>query len=558
MSSVFSPEKSVASPKFTNRWAMIAPAFLTHLCIGAPYAWSAMTGPLTRDSGFVCSAADDWSMTSAVAPMAILFAFHGFSAALAGKWQMKVGPRTAIAAAAVSFGGGFLLSAVGVATHNIGLVYFGYGVLGGIGLGLSYTPPIQTLIEWFPDKKGLASGLTIMGFGSGALLFAPAANILLEKFSSLPTYLGTAVETITENGRLFTETGGKMVEVVYANAADLAKLSTSGLQEGFYIVGSGDTGAAMTLATIGVGYTLVMMGSSLLLKKPHPTYKVEGGTAVTTPTQSVKNVHTDNMFRLPQFYALGTVLVVVASGGMGLIGVAKPLMSEVFSGTLPHIVTAAFASSFILMLSMGNLGGRLAWAAISDKIGRPATFHLFTFGSIAIYASLPTIIQQVIQNQSAASLGAFCGLSVAAISMFGGVYSILPAYESDLFGTKYVGANHGKMLLFSSTAAIAGPSAFLYLRSLSEKAAITDLLSKIDPAAFLEKFGSDVSALDTLIEAKTVTVAKLMEIAPAGVIDPTPFLYDTSFYTIAAAISVGAVAHAMIKPVDPKWYEKVD
>ena len=160
---------------------------------------------------------------------------------------------------------------------------------------------------------------------------------------------------------------------------------------------------------------------------------------------------------------------VPCTGGMGLIGVAKPLMSEVFSGTLPSIVTASFASSFILMLSMGNLGGRLAWAAISDKIGRPATFHLFTFGSIAIYASLPTIIQQVIQNQSAASLGAFCGLSVAAISMFGGVYSILPAYESDLFGTKYVGANHGKMLLFSSTAAIAGPSAFLYLRSLSEK-----------------------------------------------------------------------------------------
>ncbi|KAL5249249.1 hypothetical protein ACHWQZ_G018191 [Mnemiopsis leidyi] len=496
LSSVFSPEKSVASPKFTNRWAIAVPAFLTHLCIGAPYAWSAMSGPLTRDFGFVCSSAEDWSMTSATAPMSILFAFHGFSAALAGKWQMKVGPRTAIAAAAISFGGGFLLSAVGVATHNIGLVYFGYGVLGGIGLGLSYTPPIQTLIEWFPDKKGLASGLTIMGFGSGALLFAPAANVLLEKFSSLPTYLGTAVETITENGRLFAESGGKMVEVVYANAADLAKLSTSGLQEGFYVVGSGDTGAAMTLATIGVGYTLAMMGSALAIKKPHPTYKVTGSSTVTTPTQSQRNVHTDNMFKLPQFYALGTVLVVVASGGMGLIGVAKPLMSEVFSGTLPSIVTASFASSFILMLSVGNLGGRLAWAAVSDKIGRPATFHLFTFGSIAIYASLPTIIQQVIQHQSAASLGAFCGLSVAAISMFGGVYSILPAYESDLFGTKYVGANHGKMLLFSSTAAIAGPSAFLYLRSLSEKAAITDLLSKIDPSAFKEKFGSDVSALD--------------------------------------------------------------
>jgi len=517
-----------------------------------------MSGPLTRDYGFVCSAAEDWSMTSATAPMSILFAFHGLSAALAGKWQMKVGPRATIAAAALSFGGGFLLSAAGVATHSLALVYLGYGVLGGIGLGLSYTPPIQTLIEWFPDKKGLASGLTIMGFGSGALLFAPAANIFLEKFSSLPTYLGTAIETVTENGRLFTEMGGKMVEVVYANAADLAKLSTSGLQEGFYVVGSGNTGAAMTLASIGVGYTMLMLGSALAIKKPHPSYRVTGGSAVATPSHSAQNVHTDNMFKLPQFHALGTMLVVIASGGLALLGTAKPLMSEVFSGTLPNLVTASFASSFILMLSVGNLGGRLAWAAISDKIGRPATFHIFAFGSIATYASLPTIIQQVIHHQSAASLAAFCGLSVAAISMFGGLYSVLPAYESDLFGTKYVGANHGKMLLFSSFAAITGPSVFLYLRSLSEKAAITDLLSKIDPTAFQEKFGSDMSAVDALIEAKTVTVAKLMEIAPSGVLDPTPFLYDTSFYTIAAAIGVGAVAHALIRPVDPKWYEKVD
>lgn len=518
-----------------------------------------MSGPLTRDYGFVCSAAEDWSMTSATAPMAILFAFHGMSAALAGKWQMKVGPRTTIAAAALAFGGGFLLTAAGVATHSLAMVYLGYGVLGGIGLGLSYTPPIQTLIEWFPDKKGLASGLTIMGFGSGALLFAPAANFFLEKFSTLPTYLGKTIETVTENGRLFTEMGGKMVEVVYANAADLAKISTTGLQEGFYVVGSGNTGAAMTLASIGVGYTILMLGSALAIKKPHPTYRVGGGGGdVATPSHSTQNVHTDNMFKLPQFYALGTVLVGIASGGLALLGTAKPLMSEVFSGTLPHLVTASFASSFILMLSVGNLGGRLAWAAISDKIGRPATFHIFTFGSIATYASLPTIIEQVIHNQSAASLAAFCGLSVTAISMFGGLYSVMPAYESDLFGTKYVGANHGKMLLFSSTAAIAGPSAFLFLKSISEKAAITDLLSKIDPVAFQEKFGSDMSAVDALIEAKTVTVAKLMEIAPNGVMDPTPFLYDTSFYTIAAAIGVGAVAHCLIRPVDPKWYEKVE
>ena len=154
-----------------------------------------MSGPLTRDMGFVCSSADDWSMATATAPMGILFAFHGLSAALAGKWQMKVGPQASIAAASLCFGGGFLLSAVGVATHNIGLVFLGYGFFSGIGLGLSYTPPIQTLIEWFPDRKGLASGMTIMGFGSGALLFAPAANALLAKFQLVVMSL-TAYEHI--------------------------------------------------------------------------------------------------------------------------------------------------------------------------------------------------------------------------------------------------------------------------------------------------------------------------------------------------------------------------
>jgi len=299
------------------------------------------------------------------------------------------------------------------------------------------------------------------------------------------------------------------------------------------------------------------VGSAFLLKKPHPSYTVEGHTGgsggVVAPA-----VHTDTVLLLPQFRQLGVVLLCVASGGMGLISVAKPLMSEVFSGALPLVVTAGFASSFILMLSCGNLGGRLAWGALSDKIGRRATFNMFCLGSVGIYAAIPTVISQVVEHQSVLALSAFCGMSVMAISIMGGVYSILPAYESDLFGAKYVGANHGKMLLFSSTAAILGPGMILALRGVSEKNAINDLAAKIDPSVFLERFGADVSQLSMLMETKTVTIAKLMELVPLGTMDPSPFLYNTTMYTVAGLCCIAAAGHYTIKPVDPKYFEKPD
>jgi len=212
----FSPSRVIAkSGEVSNRWAMAVPAFAAHLCIGSPYAWSALSDALSREFGFVCAAASDWSMAEVTVPLSIVFALQGISAALAGTWQMKVGARSAMTVAAGCFGGGLMIGALGIHFHSLALLYLGYGFLGGCGVGIGYTPPLQALLEWFPDKKGMASGLCIAGFGSGALVFAPAVSTLMTQFASKPTFVGSAdvVSPVTEEGRFFADVGGQLQEV---------------------------------------------------------------------------------------------------------------------------------------------------------------------------------------------------------------------------------------------------------------------------------------------------------------------------------------------------------
>ncbi|XP_075256815.1 putative MFS-type transporter YhjX [Convolutriloba macropyga] len=555
------PKSVVANEKFKARWLMAVPPFLAHLCIGAPYGWSAVAGHLSKEYGFVCSAANDWTLAQVSLPMSVVFFLHGLSAAALGKWQMKVGPRVAMGLSGLCFGGGFALTGIGACTHSLPLIYLGFGVLSGTGLGLAYTPPIQALMTWFPDRKGVASGLTIMGFGSGSLLFVPSVNYLISKFAKMPTYLGQTLDYTLKDGKMFASlSDGSLAEVVYANAADLAKLSHKGLSEGYYIVGSGSTGATSALMVIGAVYSAAMLTAATLIRVPHPKYTEEMNKSMATvstgtPVKVERNVHVDTVMRTPQFYGLAATLLCLGSGGMGLLSVCKPLMADTFGGLLPDIVTASFASSYILMLSVGNLGGRIGWGVLSDYVGRRKVFHMFTFGSLGLYLSFPFIVSQIAQTKSALPLAIFCGTTSLAVSFMGGVYAILPAYEADLFGPKYVGANHGRMLLASSAAAITGPSMILSLRNMGEKSAINGLLEKVDPAIFQQKFGVDISQADELIKAKTMTINKLMEIVPANVQDPTPFMYNTSFYSIAGLMSVAALAHYMVGPVNPEYYE---
>jgi len=247
---------------------------------------------------------------------------------------------------------------------------------------------------------------------------------------------------------------------------------------------------------------------------------------------------------------------------MGLISVAKPMIQNVFADSMPLLVTSAFASAYLMAMAAGNLGGRIGWAAISDKIGRRNTFHCYTLGSIPIFGCLPFLINECVTNPTGPLapyyLGAFCVSSVAAITILGGTFAVLPAYEADLYGPKYVGAIHGRFLLAASLSTVLGPGLLLNLRQAAETKALSDLLARVDPTAFVAKFGTDVNSAQSLIEAKTLTINKLMTIMPPGTVDPSPFLYNNTMYTMSALVGVAAALHFMVRPVDKKYFEKVE
>eukprot|EP00092_Neocalanus_flemingeri_P018387 GFUD01019899.1.p1 GENE.GFUD01019899.1~~GFUD01019899.1.p1 ORF type:complete len:604 (+),score=138.00 GFUD01019899.1:68-1879(+) len=553
---IFGKKSNEATPS-TNRWSMFVPAALTHISLGSPYGWSAISAALSREHGFVVSAASDWSLELATYPMAIIMACGGISATLVGRWQGKVGCRRAMATGGILFSSGLVLTAAGVMNHWLPLVYAG-NLLSGLGYGCAYTPPIQALITWFPDRRGLASGVVIGGSGSGALFFMPAISNMCIKFGSLPTYLGSSLDIVVENGRQFRKVGDQLQEVVYATAADLAKLPYDGLMEGFYVVGSGNTGVTASLATIGAIYGVTILAASLIIKQPHKDYIPEG----YTPPQSASgaNVHVDNVFKTPQFWLLCSTATLLATGGAGLMSVAKPMIQNIFTGSMPLLVTPAFASSYILALAAGNLGGRIGWGTVSDKIGRWNTFQSMTLVAVPMFASIPFLITQCIANPSSPMapyyLAAYCGSTMGALSVMGGVWAVLPAYEADLYGAKYVGAIHGKLLFFSAGSPILGPTILLNLTKMAESNAIKDLLSKVDSDVFMSKFGAPVCDAQTLIEAKTLTISNLMTIMPPGTIDPSPFLYNNAMYTMAGLASVASVLHFMVKPVDKKYFDK--
>ena len=554
-------EHIVAKEGF-NRW-LIAPAALgIHLCIGSVYAWSLFNPSLIKRLGVVTSAADDWSLKSVVWIFTVAIVCLGLSAAVAGKWLEKVGPRMVGFLAAICWGGGFMIGGIGILTGQLWLLYLGYGVIGGIGLGLGYVSPVSTLIRWFPDRRGMATGIAIMGFGGGAMI----AKFMIEPFIRLfyiaPDYLGTIdsiVLTTDETGRRFTEIAGKLQEVVVVGMNDIAGMLVPG-EPGVYAVGTGTVGVAQAFFSLGAIYFVIMTIAAFSYRVPPEGWKPKGWEPPPEDEQhamvSRHHVHIDEALKTPQFYQLWIVLCFNVTAGIGVLAVAKTMMNEIFGTTLPDIVDFGFASTYVLMISVFNMCGRFVWASASDYLGRRNTYWIFFTLGIILYCSIPYTAQQVSISPSVVWLVYFYAATMIIFTMYGGGFATIPAYLADIFGTKFVGGIHGRLLTAWSSAGVFGPLAITSLRELSVKNAINDLVAQIEPARFQEKFGAGVEQLDQLVAAKTVTINKLMEIAPPGTVDPTSSLYNTTMYLMAVILFVALVANALMRPVNPKHHMK--
>jgi MFS family permease len=559
MPGLFSKERIVAGPNF-NRWLVPPASVAIHLCIGSVYAWSIYNPPLIRVFGVVTPAADDWVLSDVVWIFTVAIVFLGLAAAVAGKWLEEVGPRTVGTVAAVCWGGGYLIGGLGILLHQLPLVYLGYGVVGGCGLGLGYVSPVSTLIRWFPDRRGMAAGMAIMGFGGGAIIGAPLKRYFIRSFYEQPDYLGTVdqVNLVTEAGRRFADVGGQMREVVVVGANDVAGMIVRGA-EGVYVVGTGDVGVAGTFFTLGIVYFIVMLIAAFSYRIPAAGWKPAGWTPPDATYRSKRmisahDVDINEALKTRQFYQLWIMLCFNVTAGIGVLSVAQTMMTEIFGTTLPNIVDGAFAATYVMMISVFNMIGRFFWASTSDYIGRRSTYSIFFALGIVLYLSIPFVAQSVSVMPSVVWLVYFYSATMIIFTMYGGGFATIPAYLADMFGTRYVGGIHGRLLTAWSLAGYLGPVAITSLRERALDSALHALAARVDPERFRQAFGAGLEQLDTLIDRQTVTIAKLMEIAPAGTVDPTPSLYNVTMYLMAALLAIALVANAFMRPVSQKHF----
>lgn len=424
----------VAKPGF-NRWLVPPAALAIHLCIGMAYGFSVFWLPLSRAIGIsqplVCPADMsllselfashcDWKISTLGWMYTLFFVFLGSSAAIWGGWLERVGPRKAGIVSAFCWCGGLVISAIGIKLHQIWLMWLGSGVIGGIGLGLGYISPVSTLIKWFPDRRGMATGMAIMGFGGGAMIGAPLADLLMKSFAT-PTSVG-----------------------VYETFLVLAAI-----------------------------YFVFMISGALGYRIPADGWKPAGWTAPAASKSAMitsHHVHLSDAWKTRQFWLVWMVLCLNVTAGIGIIGMASPMLQEVFAGKLIGVDAifteltpaqktsiAAIAAGFTGLLSLFNIAGRFFWASLSDKIGRKATYATFFLLGFAMYASIPSMAE-------GANLALFVTFMCVILSMYGGCFATVPAYLADMFGTKFVGAIHGRLLTAWSAAGIFGPVLVNYLR----------------------------------------------------------------------------------------------
>jgi MFS family permease len=396
-------EHTVAKPGY-SRWLIPPAALAIHLSIGMAYGFSVFWLPLSRAIGITAAAPDDWKLSSLGWMYTLFFVMLGSSAAIFGAWVEREGPRKAAVVAACCWGGGFFISAAGVYLHQLWLLWLGSGVIGGCGLGLGYISPVSTLIKWFPDRRGMATGLAIMGFGGGAMIGTPLADLLMRQFAT-----------------------------------------------------PSSVGVWQTFAVMGVIYFVAMMAGAFGYRLPPAGWKPHKWTPPqTSPERSAiraQFVPVNVAWRTKQFWLLWIVLCTNVSAGIGVLGMASPMVQEMFRGQ----VSASAAAGFIGLLSLFNIGGRIFWASLSDRIGRRQTYAVFFGLGMLLYAAVPIAGER-------GSIVSFVAIVCVIMSMYGGGFATIPAYLSDQFGVTHVSAIHGRLLTAWSTAGVLGPVLVNYIR----------------------------------------------------------------------------------------------
>src|SRR5437667_11317152 len=463
-----------------NRWLVPPAALCIHLCIGMAYGFSVFWLPLSRaislNAPKACpdvtlvqelfTTTCDWKVASLGWMYTLFFVFLGVSAAIWGGWLERVGPRKAGFVSALCWCGGLVISAVGIILHQLWLMWLGSGVIGGIGLGLGYISPVSTLVKWFPDRRGMATGMAIMGFGGGAMIGSPLADILMNQFRS-----------------------------------------------------ASSVGVWQTFIAMAVIYFVFMIGGAFGYRLPPAHWRPEGWTPPPPGAKAMithGHVHLRDAHKTAQFWLIWGVLFLNVSAGIGVIGMASPMLQEIFAGSLighPDItfthlddeqtrMVATLAAAFTGLLSLFNIGGRIFWASMSDYMGRKATYYTFFLLGIALYASAPTLAHTENKALFVLAFGII-------LSMYGGGFATVPAYLADVFGTQFVGAIHGRLLTAWSAAGIIGPIVVNYIRQFELQAGV-----------------------------------------------PRDSVYDVTMYVLSAMLVGGFACNYLIKPLADKWFMK--
>ncbi|MFJ6754705.1 MULTISPECIES: OFA family MFS transporter [unclassified Streptomyces] len=380
------------APRGWSRWLVPPAALSIHLAIGQTYAWSVFKPPLETSLGL--------SGTASAVPFQLAIVMLGLSAAFGGTLVERNGPRWAMTVSAACFASGFLVASLGAATHAYWLVVLGYGVIGGTGLGIGYISPVSTLIKWFPDRPGMATGIAIMGFGGGALIAAPWSAYLLDAF------------------------------------------------------GTDTTGLSKTFLVMGVGYGVFMTLGVLLVRLPPPDWapperpEPAPAAAGRRPPVTGARVSARDALRTPQFWCLWVVLCANVTAGIGILERAAPMIVDFFAGTTAPVAAGA-ATGFVGLLSLANMLGRLLWSSASDLIGRKRIYRVYLGGGALMYL--------LVALSGSSSTFLFIGCAAVILSFYGGGFATIPAYLKDLFGVFQVGAIHGRLLTAWSLAGILGP-----------------------------------------------------------------------------------------------------